>query len=462
MKRKAIKKIIVLILTSSTILSLNTEIVQAVWKKDSQNVWSWTENGVKATGWKLIDGKWYYFHSNGNMATGWIKDGGKWYFLSSSGAMVTGWLKDIDGKWYHLSVSGAMDTGWLKDTDGKWYHLSSSGAMVTGWFNDTDGKWYYLNSSGAMVTGWLTLNDKKYYLEPSGAMVTGQVSIDGKQYNFADSGALIEMDSSTNNPAFDKEEVTSPDSGPINEEKRTGYVVTESSPLNMRSNPSASSAIITTIPKNSEITVIGQETNGFYKIEYNNKTGYASSAWISFTKPVITPQDGSETGPGSSSSESTNVTLGPIRTTGPEKNNKYYYSDDNIFYKVKLSPPFTNSSGNPIVGNCTWYAYGRIWEMTGHIPYDAGFTGNAYEWWNANIRTGKYKYGQTPKVGALPVWKSSLPNSGGCGHVAIVEKIENGKVYISESSWHGSYFNYREIYNTNHLYGYIYIDEPNF
>ncbi|MGN0144800.1 MAG: CHAP domain-containing protein, partial [Clostridium sp.] len=192
--------------------------------------------------------------------------------------------------------------------------------------------------------------------------------------------------------------------------------------------------------------VIGDEVNGFYKIEYNNKTGYASSKWITFTKPEV----------------NTNVTLGPIRTTGPEKDNKHYYSNDNIFYKAQLSPPFTNSSGKPIVGNCTWYAYGRIWEISGHIPYDAGFTGNAYEWWNANIRTGKYKYGSTPKRGALAVWKSSLPNSGGCGHVAIVEKIENNKIYISESSWHGSYFNYREIYNKEHLYGYIYIDEPNF
>lgn len=452
MKRKAIKNMILLVMTSSIVFSLNTEGVQAVWKQDSQNKWSWTENGIKATGWKLINGKWYYFFSNGNMATGWLKDGSKWYYLSESGAMVTGWLKDADGRWYHLSSSGAMNTGWLKDSNGKWY---------------------YLSQSGAMVTGWLELDSKKYYLEKSGAMVTGKISIDGKEYSFADSGALIITDSSTNSPALDKEEtIPDKDNSSTSEEKRTGYVVTESSPLNMRKEASASSSIVTSIPKNSEITVIGKETNGFYKVEYNNKTGYASSLWISFTKPVTTPPAGSSDGSGSSGNNSsgsltgpggnTNVTLGPIRTTGPEKGNKYYYSNDNIFYKVKLSPPFTNSSGNPIVGNCTWYAYGRIWEMTGHIPYDAGFINNAYEWWGANLRTGKYKYGQTPKVGALPVWKSSLPNSGGCGHVAIVEKIENGKVYVSESSWHGSYFNYREIYNTNYLYGYIYIDEPNF
>lgn len=414
MKRKVIKNIILMVLTCSTIFSLNVKGVHAVWKQDSQNKWSWIENGIKATGWKLINGKWYYFYSNGNMATGWLKSGNEWYYLTESGAMATGWML-IDQKWYYFYGEGNMATGWLKSGN----------------------KWYYLKESGEMVIGWLNLDGKKYYFEPSGAMVTGKVNIEGKEYTFANSGELISTTSSVNPPALDKEET------------RTGYVVTKSDSLNMRAEPSVNSTIIATIPKNSAITVIGKEINGFYKVEYNNKTGYASSEWISFTKPSTPPYTGT-------------VTLGPIRTTGPETNNKHYYSDDNIFYKAKLSPPFTNSSGNPIVGNCTWYSYGRVWEMTGHIPYDAGFTGNAYEWWNANIRTGKYKYGQTPKRGALAVWKSSLPNSGGCGHVAIVEKIENGKIYISESSWHGLYFKYREIYNTEYLYGYIYIDEPNF
>lgn len=435
MKRKVIKNIVLSVLCSSTVFKLNLENVQAVWKLDSQNKWYWNENGKNATGWKLINGKWYFFYNNGVMATGWLKDGYKWYYLSSNGDMKTGWFKDSNGKWYHLSSSGAMDIGWFKDYNGKWY---------------------YLSESGAMLTGWITYSGTKYYLQPSGEMVTGKVTIEGKEYEFEQSGALIEKNSSVDNSLFDKEE-SIPEGSIVEETRKKAYVVTESTPLNMRLQPSSDSSIVTTIPKNSEITVIGEEKNGFYKVEYKNKTGYASSKWISFEKPKDEPINNS-----GNSSGNTNITLGPIRTTGPEKNNIYYYSDDNIFYRVKLSPPFNKSNGQPIVGNCTWYAYGRTWEMTGHIPYDAGFTGNAYEWWNANIRTGKYKYGQTPRVGALAVWKSTLPNSGGCGHVAIVEKIQNNKIYISESSWHGSYFNYREIYNTNHLYGYIYLDEPNF
>ncbi|NSA05208.1 surface antigen [Clostridium beijerinckii] len=54
-----------------------------------------------------------------------------------------------------------------------------------------------------------------------------------------------------------------------------------------------------------------------------------------------------------------------------------------------------------------------------------------------------------------------MPNSGGDGHVAIVEKIDGGKIYISESTWNGVTFRYREIYDTNYLYGYIYLDKAN-
>ena len=33
--------------------------------------WMYNENGKPVTGWKLIDGKWYYFESTGVMQTGW-------------------------------------------------------------------------------------------------------------------------------------------------------------------------------------------------------------------------------------------------------------------------------------------------------------------------------------------------------------------------------------------------------
>ena len=108
MKRIFLKNMIATCLATAAVANINTVEAHAVWSKNSQNKWIWTENGVKAIGWKSIEGKWYYFHSNGEMATGWVKISGKWYHLSSSGAMDTGWFKDYDGKWYYLNEDGRM------------------------------------------------------------------------------------------------------------------------------------------------------------------------------------------------------------------------------------------------------------------------------------------------------------------------------------------------------------------
>lgn len=68
----------------------------AEWFQDSEeNNWSWVENGSKITGWKQIDGNWYYFYADG-------KDGNRLNKkLMESGTiliavekMQTGWIKE--------------------------------------------------------------------------------------------------------------------------------------------------------------------------------------------------------------------------------------------------------------------------------------------------------------------------------------------------------------------------------
>lgn len=137
MKSDKIKKIIAIAIASTIVSSIAPVSAYAEWLQDSQNNWSWTENGSNATGWKEINGAWYKFDANGKMKTGWIKDtDGKWYNLAPSGEMKTGWVQDTDGKWYNLAPSGEMRTGWVQDTDGKWYNLASSGEMKTGWIQN--------------------------------------------------------------------------------------------------------------------------------------------------------------------------------------------------------------------------------------------------------------------------------------------------------------------------------------
>lgn len=469
MKKEFLKKVMLAAMVVSVVENVAITEAHAAWQQNKNNQWTWIENSKKAVGWKYINNKWYSFDDNGIMRTGWFKDtDNKWYYLMSSGEMKTGWL--LDGKWYHFSSSGAMTTGWFKDTNGKWYYLYSNGSMATGWVKDSNGKWYYLSENGAMVTGWLTLDGKKFYMDSDGAMVTGKITIEGKEYNFLSSGELV-VKEEANIPNLDGKEE---DDNLITEIK-TAYVITQSGSLNLREEPSTSGKIIGYLPKGSEIKITGKEVNGFLPVTYGTLKGWASSSWIGPVKPVDnsqssgtnspnSPGNGAQSNSGSSSSNSNNTPVKPdfskmvIRTQAPDTNNLYYYSDGNIFYKARYSPPFYRD-GKQIIGNCTWYAWGRAWEITGQAPIDAGLNGNAYEWWEANKRSGKYNYGSTPKKGAIAVWKPSM-NSSGLGHVAIVEKIENGKIYISESAWQGILFRYREMYQAEHLYGYIYLDEP--
>lgn len=80
------KKIMVLATIVTTIIVLDPIGAEAEWKYDKNGSW-YTEGNSYATGWRLIDGNWYYFYSNGYMAHDTIIDG---YYLNSNGV----WNKD--------------------------------------------------------------------------------------------------------------------------------------------------------------------------------------------------------------------------------------------------------------------------------------------------------------------------------------------------------------------------------
>lgn len=152
------------------------------WIQDSKG-WRYrdTDGSFVTSGWKKIDGVWYYFKDNGYMATGWILDGGTWYYLGGSGDMKTGWQK-VGNRWYYLGTNGAMETEWGK-IDGKWYYFGSDGSMKTGW-QKVNGIWYYLYSDGTMATGWVKSGGDWYYMLDYGAMKTGWLYSGGKWYYF--------------------------------------------------------------------------------------------------------------------------------------------------------------------------------------------------------------------------------------------------------------------------------------
>ncbi len=159
-----------------------------------------------------------------------------------------------------------------------------------------------------------------------------------------------------------------------------------------------------------------------------------------------------------------------IRTSVPtssDPNAKYYYSDLNRFWKAgRLAPDFKyydkimddGKTGGYIWGNCTWWVYGRASEVLG-TPLNPELRGNAGQWWECNIKGGFYPYGSEPKAGSIAVYST---------HVAFVEQVVNGQVYVSESGWQTKtepllthddiYFHYGTPWQKS-LKGYIYVTE---
>lgn len=80
-----LRKLIICSLVIVSALELNPIGVNAEWKQDNTGWWYEEEFGW-ATGWRIIDGQWYYFYTNGYMAHDTTIDG--WY-LNSSGSLVT-------------------------------------------------------------------------------------------------------------------------------------------------------------------------------------------------------------------------------------------------------------------------------------------------------------------------------------------------------------------------------------
>ena len=197
--KQLFKKMAVIFLMVVIAFSVIPATVQAAgWKQNKNGYW-WQENDYSypKNQWKTIYEKQYHFNFDGYMDTGWKKIDGKWYYLGSKndGAKKTYWQK-VYGKYYWLGRDGAMRTGWQK-VYGKYYWLghSNDGAMKTGW-QKVYGKYYWLGHSndGAMKIGWQTVYGKKYYLGGAndGAMKTGWQQIDGYWYYFggADDGSL--------------------------------------------------------------------------------------------------------------------------------------------------------------------------------------------------------------------------------------------------------------------------------
>ena len=124
---------------------------------------------------------------------------------------------------------------------------------------------------------------------------------------------------------------------------------------------------------------------------------------------------------------------------------KYYCTDSSLGWGNYN--PYTMFN----IGNCTWYAFGRAWEILGSYPSALVVSGDAFAWFSHNKELydsgkGGFPYStnpNAPRLGAVACWsKDGNTNSG--GHVAVVEQISNNsngtKTIVTSESGYGSYY----------------------
>lgn len=124
MRKLNLKKIIIMGLITTSILTIAPVGASASWKQDRLGWWYTNDNGNGGfvRGWMQQNNKWYYFEHNGYMKTGWLSLNNKWYYFNADGAMVTG----------KVPINGRTS---IFDNDGSWTGYTDSTQTSTGTFS---------------------------------------------------------------------------------------------------------------------------------------------------------------------------------------------------------------------------------------------------------------------------------------------------------------------------------------
>lgn len=116
---KSLKRLVLSIVTMATIFAVNPVVAHAEWKQDSKGWW-YASGNTWYTGWKQLDGKWYFFNKTGYMEHNCYADN---YYLNNEGY----W----DGSPQEFSAK--YPSSWVKSTSttGKTiYYLDNKGTSA--------------------------------------------------------------------------------------------------------------------------------------------------------------------------------------------------------------------------------------------------------------------------------------------------------------------------------------------
>ena len=186
----------------------------AGWTRDGEAVSYILPSGRKAVGFRKIGRYWYHFDKSGTLSTGWFTVKSRRYFARKTGTvgktygvLRTGFRK-VDGVYYYFNttgkkgVAGSQKTGWITIGKNRYYY-HPDGTKASG-LTTIGRKLFYFSETGAvkyrgrLITGWKTVDGKKYYFRPAGktgtigaAYRSQKVKIKKKYYRFDAEGALI-------------------------------------------------------------------------------------------------------------------------------------------------------------------------------------------------------------------------------------------------------------------------------
>lgn len=103
-----------------------------------------------------------------------------------------------------------------------------------------------------------------------------------------------------------------------------------------------------------------------------------------------------------------------------------------------------NSPLNPYSKpQCTWYCWGRAYEKLGvSLPSGNAMWGHANTWDESADKSSQFTVGTEARENSILVENNPYPDYG---HVAFVEKVENGYAYISEGNYLGTEYHQDRI-----------------
>ncbi len=185
---------------------------------------------------------------------------------------------EINNGWYKINYNNSL--GWISsdyvklDNSNSTVQNSKFGTVIANSLNVRDG-----NSTSHNIIGSLQKGKEVEILETSKGW---------HKIKFNNSTAYVSADyisTPENRPNRGDEDTSTPAPSP------NGTIgIVNSYGLNFRKGPSTSYEVISVIPYNGQVEIVGED-NGWYQVKYNNTLGFASKDHITISSGVITPPD---------------------------------------------------------------------------------------------------------------------------------------------------------------------------